>query len=280
MVAGLAALVVAIGVAMGAALRADSGPGGTGATVLLAGDSVLAAAGAAAHEQTPRGVRTVVAAGVGFSPCDLWLGGRDGIGPEGVRSFRRQLEISRPAAVVLAFTGNPGLTGTGCVDARTDYGLTALLDAYRRALDAMGRAAAGAGARVFLAAVPPRNPSVPEGWDGSVQHNFNGDPAFDRVLKSLAQDRHWTYDDGAARALSGPGGSWSEYLPCTPADGAACSDGRVQVRTGAGDAIHCAVPGTRVISPGSLRYAFGLLENPLRWLGYRAVGLNTSAVCR
>jgi hypothetical protein len=250
--------------------------------VLLVGDSVLLEATGAVAEQAPRSVRVAVLAGIGTSPCDLWVDGRRGHVQGGLPSLRTVLYQDRPTVVVFAFTGNPGVGDEACV-AGSDgyYPLSELIHSYRIALDEMGTAANQMGARVYLAATPPRNPAAPEGWDGTTENNYNGDQAINDMLYSLASTRGWVYDRTAAQQLSSPSGAWTLYLPCQPADGIECVDGLAQVREGGSDAIHCSRPRSdtvRSISSGSLRYAFGLLEQPLRFLGYRAAGLDTRPV--
>lgn len=243
--------------------------------VLLVGDSLLVAASGAVTDQSAGRARVTVLAASGASPCDMWAGYP--VPGGGRASFRDSLSASRPRAVVLAFTGNPGFPGTGCVrDATGPYSLDALLAGYRVALTELGRTAAAVGARVYLAATPPRNPDTREGWDGTVEHGYNGDSALNRLLAGLAGERGWVYDDGAARQLSSAGGGWTVDLPCQPADGPACSTGRVRVRQGGTDPIHCDTPGTNGAgspSAGSLRFAFGLLDRPLRDQGIQPQGL-------
>lgn len=262
------AAVVAAGALVLAGLWAWGPFGSTPPAVLVVGDSLVVAAHAALADEDPSGAQVAELAGIGASPCDLWAGYRQPalLGGQAM-SYRAVVRSRRPAAVVLAFTGNPGFTSTGCVpDGSGPYRLDQLVSAYRAALTAMGRMASDLGARVYLSAVPPRNPAVPEGWDGSTQRGYNGDPALNTMLEKLASAEGWIYDTTAARALSGPDGGWTLYLPCLPGE-AGCSQGRVQVRVGGTDTIHCDDPGTNgpaSPSAGSLRYARGLLTRPLR----------------
>lgn len=245
--------------------------GPEGPTVLVVGDSLVVGAHAALAEEHPPGLRVVELAGVGASPCDMWAGYRqpDLLGG-GDLSYRAVMSSERPRAVVLAFTGNPGFGPNGCIpDGSRPYSLEQLVSAYRGSLTAMGRMATHLGAHVYLAAVPARSPAVPEGWDGSTQRGYNGDPAFNAMLASLASTEGWVYDTTAARALSGPGLGWTLYQPCLPGE-AGCSRGRVQVRVGGTDSIHCDAPGTNgpdSPSVGSVRYARGLLARPATELG-------------
>lgn len=242
-----------------------------GPTVLVVGDSLLVGAHDAVVELGSGPVRVVDLAGIGASPCDLLPGYRQPETPDGrMLSYQASLDSERPAAVVLAFTGNPGLTRHACVtDPAGPYTLGQLLGAYRDALSTMGRAARRIGARVYLSAVPARNPSAPEGWVRSAQHGYNGDPAFNAMLAALAATEGWRYDADAALALSDANRGWSLYLPCWPAE-SGCRNGRIQVRGGGTDPIHCDPPGSNgpgSPSAGSLRYAWGLLYRPLRDLG-------------
>lgn len=191
--------------------------------------------------------------------------------------YRAAVRADRPKAVVLAFSGNPGTSSHACIpDPNADYGRSELSTAYRSVLLAMGSFASRTGARVYLSAAPPRNPAVPEGWSGGVQHGYNGDPALNSMMQQLATSQRWHYDTGALRALTGPQGEWAAYLPCVPADGAGCVGGRVRVRAGGADAIHVDASGTNgadVPSAGSLRYAYGLLAEPLQDQGLHPRGL-------
>jgi hypothetical protein len=242
-------------------------------SVLVVGDSVVAQASRAISRWAPRGATVWPMGGLGTAPCD-WV--RDG--PAGTRygapDFYRAVDRDRPAAVVLAFTGNPGLSGApaGCVDADTQYPLAALLTSYRKALLEMARYATSRGARVYLAATPPRNPATPPGRyqtaPGRWGYGFNGVPALNALLQQLASSpegvRHgWTYDTSAAASVSDPGLTWRLRLACQSWDGAACRDGTVQVRAGGWDSIHLD-PGGH----GAARYGMAItrvpLENQLR----------------
>ncbi len=218
----------------------------------------------------------MVLAGVGDSPCDLWSGYR--ASPpfgDGYLSFRSTVVSERPSVVVLAFTGNPGVSVHACITMPTaPYSLSEILSTYRRSLRAMGAFAAERGAKIFLSASPARNPGVPEGWVHQVQEGYNGDPAFNVMMSGLASSEGWTYETAAAAAISGPGLGWTTYLPCQPAKGIDCIDGRQRVRFGGPDAIHCDAPGsngTGAPSDGSLRFARGLLTPPLAALGLHAL---------
>ena len=242
--------------------------------VLVVGDSLVAAASADVTGLSPAGTRTATLAGIGASPCDLWAGYRatPTFGGEFL-SFRATVRSDRPKAVVLAFTGNPGLSAKACVtDPTGAYRLSDLVSAYRTALSEMGTYATSMGARVFLSATPARNPGVSEGWVDRSQHGYNGDPAFNSMMSGLSGSQGWTYDTGAAAAISGPGLGWTLSLPCQRAAGVDCIHGHEQVRYGGPDAIHCDAPGTNgpgAPSEGSLRYARGLLAMPLAGQGLR-----------
>ena len=280
-----ACLLVVIAVATGCIAVACGGTGTSAQgtpVVLIVGDSLVAAAATDLTGLSPTRAHTVVLAGIGASPCDLWAGYR--ASPPfgaGFLSFRAAVLTRRPSAVVLAFTGNPGVSVHACITRPTaDYSLSEILSTYRRSLKAMGVFASGRGARVFLSASPARNPSVPEGWVGQTQEGYNGDPAFNAMMSGLASSEGWTYETAAAAAISGPGLGWTTYLPCQPAKGIACIDGRQQVRYGGPDAIHCDAPGSNGIgapSDGSLRFANGLLTPPLAALGLKPMAEAGSA---
>ena len=278
-------LLLTVAVVMAASLGVACDRSGTGArarpVVLVVGDSLVAASAADLTGLSPPQTRTVVLAGVGASPCDLWAGYRAPARFGGsYLSFKAAVNADRPKAVVLAFTGNPGVSTHACIsEPTTAYGLSEILAAYRGSLDAMGTFAATRGARVYLSATPARNPGVPEGWVDQEQQGYNGDPAFNTMMSELATSRGWTYDTGAAAAISGPGLGWTLYLPCEPANGMTCVDGKEQVRYGGSDAIHCDAPGTNGVgtpSDGSLRYAKGLLKEPLAALSVRPLPEATS----
>ena len=260
-VAGLAA-------ACGGGTSNTKGP----ASVLVVGDSLVVAAAGDLTGFTPPGARTVVLAGVGASPCDVWAGYRSPkIFGGQYLSFKSALETNKPKTVVLAFTGNPGLSVNACVpDPSSAYGLAEIVTRYREALSKMGTLAAQRGARAFFSASPARNPHVPEGWVDQIQHGYNGDKAFNTMMAQLAKARGWTYDTRAAASISGADLGWTLYLPCQSAKDADCIDGHQQVRYGGPDAIHCDAPGTNgsgAPSEGSLRFARALLIAPLATQG-------------
>ena len=242
--------------------------------VLVVGDSLVAAAASDLTALAPPRTATVVLAGIGASPCDLWAGYQaSAMFGGGYLSFRAAISSEGPTAVVLAFTGNPGLSAHACVrEPATAYSLSEILSAYRRSLSAMGTFAARRGVRVFLSASPARNPDVPEGWVDGKQQGYNGDPAFNAMMSGLAKSHGWHYTTDAAAAISGPGLGWTMYLPCRPTADRNCIDGHEQVRYGGSDAIHCDAPGSNGIgtpSDGSLRFAQGLLTAPLATAGLR-----------
>ncbi len=250
--------------------------------VLVAGDSLVAAATADLTNLSPPEAVTAVLAGVGASPCDLWAGYRAPPAFGGrYLSFRAAVHSERPAAVVLAFSGNPGLSVHACITKPTTaYTLSRITVAYRDALRSMGTLATRNGARVYLSAIPARNPRIPEGWKGHTQYGYNGDPAFNTMMSGLARAMGWTYDTGAAAAISGAHLGWTLYLPCQPGTGEACVNGRERVRFGGTDAIHCDAPGTNgtdAPSDGSLRFARGLLLEPLASLGLQPLRQATSS---
>lgn len=250
--------------------------------VLVVGDSLVVGAGAELVARSTPAVGVSVLAGIGASPCEMLSGYRqpDLVGG-GELSYRKALGATSPRAVVLAFSGNPGLTAHACVpDGRGDYPLGQLLAAYRAALSRMGELAESVGAQVYLAAVPARNPDVFEGWDGTTQYGYNGDPAINTMLAALAKARGWIFDRGAEQALAGSGAGWTLRQPCLPGE-VACHDGQAQVRMGDTDPIHCDAPGTNgpeSPSAGSVRFAAGLLGAPLSDLGSLPPGARAGTV--
>ncbi len=275
-VRGISLFAVAVTVAATLAVACDRSGTSVGGrpVVLIVGDSLVAAAASDLTGLSPSRTDTVVLAGIGASPCDLWAGYRaPPLFGGNYLSFQAAIGSERPAAVVLAFTGNPGLSAHACIpNPTTAYSLSEILSAYRRSFSAMGTFAAGRGARIFLSASPARNPSAPEGWVNHKQQGYNGDPAFNAMMSGLASSHGWTYDTDAAAAVSAPGLGWTMYLPCGPSNDLHCIDGHEQVRYGGSDAIHCDAPGSNGIgspSDGSLRFAHGLLIGPLAALGLR-----------
>jgi hypothetical protein len=268
------AVVVLVAATLSAACGGANTVGRGPVAVLVVGDSLVVAASADVTGLSPPGTRASTLAGIGASPCDLWAGYRavPTFGGEFL-SFRATVGSERPKAVVLAFTGNPGISAKACItDATSAYRLPDVVSAYRTALSAMGTYASAMGSRVFLSATAARNTGVPEGWVDGSQHGYNGDPAFNSMMSELARSHGWTYDTGAAAAISGPGLGWTLYLPCQPAAGVACINGHEQVRYGGPDAIHCDAPGTNgpnAPSRGSLRFARGLVTKPLADQGLR-----------
>ena len=102
------------------------------------------------------------------------------------------------------------------------------------------------------------------------------------MLQTLARQKGWTYDDDAARSLSGEGLGWALYLPCLLEDGSACISGRVEVRVGGTDPIHCDAPGTNgpaSPSAGSQRFARGLFSRPAADLTAKSVLAANGSVC-
>jgi hypothetical protein len=183
-------------------------------TVLVVGDSLVAAAAEDLVDYTPSGVDTVVLAGLGASPCDLWHGYREPRTFGGKHlAFKATVDVDRPKVVVFAFTGNPGTSKNACVPrSSTAYNLSEIVSRYRQSLTSMGDFAARMGARVILSATPARNPNVPEGWVNHNQHGYNGDPAFNIMMFELGVEKHWTVDIQAAAAISGAGLGWTLYL--------------------------------------------------------------------
>ena len=270
-VVGALGRVAAItGVLTVAGLTAPAAASPTPRSVLVVGDSVVAQAAAAIRWWTPPGTTAWPAGGPGTAPCDWWDGQADphsGIDAD----FRSLVDQLHPAAVVLAFSGNPGLSGppSGCVDANTRYSLAALLGTYRVDLTAMAAYASAHGARVYLAASPPRNPATPPGAyvasPGVPGYGFNGDPAFNVLYQQMAASPEgvrdaWTYDPAAAAAVSNLSLTWQLDETCMPWDVHNCRlpSATVQVRLGGHDAIHLDPYGN-----GAARYGQAIIRRPL-----------------
>lgn len=255
-------------------------PAATGASsvtpysVLVVGDSILAQAAAATRYWAPKGSSVWVFGGPGSAPCDWNAGYRDPFSGSWYR-FSQLVDRYRPAAVVLAFSGNPGFSGprAGCVDHTSSYSLSALLASYQQATVAMARYASDHGARVYLAASPPRNPATPpgayRGAGGSHDYGFNGVPQINRLYAAIAGSPEgtrdsWTYDPAAAAAVSDDSLAWHLTEPCDLWDGSACgSDGRVPVRAGGYDSVHLDSRGA-----GATRYGQAVVRGPLEDQGY------------
>ena len=239
-------------------------------SVLVVGDSVVAQAAAAIQWWTPPGTTAWPAGGPGTAPCDWWDGAanpRSGINDD-LRALIRQLH---PAAVVLAFSGNPGLSGplSGCVDANTHYPLSALLASYQTDLVQMARFISASGARVYFAATPPRNPATPPGSylanGGLAGYGFNGVPQLNDLYQALAASPEgvrdgWTYDPAAAVSVSDFAMSWQPDETCMPWDAHNCRlpSATVPVRAGGHDSIHLDRWGN-----GAARYGQAIIRKPL-----------------
>jgi hypothetical protein len=184
-------------------------------------------------------------------------------------NFDSAFNTAHPSAVVLAFTGNPGLdwTTTGCVDSSSSYSLQSLLTNYRAALTAMATYASQHGASAYFSASPPRNPATPAGSysdaSGDVYYGFNGVAQINDLYQSMVSSSvgrrfHWVYDTDAAASVSNAELSWQLTEACTNSTTSECEDGRAQVRDGGYDAIHLDTSGA-----GATLYASGLLRKPL-----------------
>lgn len=166
----------------------------------------------------------------------------------------------KPGAVAFIFTGNPGLSGppAGCVNADSAYSPSQLLASYEPALTSMADKAVASGAQVYFEAPPPRNPTVPPGFDSpeNGHRGFQGVHEIATFYEGLAakQSGHWHYDDSADTAVSTPSLSWVLTLPCEPWDAKRCEAG--QVRTGGNDAVHLDEQGC-----GAIRFALAMEEH-------------------
>jgi hypothetical protein len=236
--------------------------------ILVIGDSLVMQATTALRSWNLPTVPILADGGLGSAPCDWEQGYTDPLTGEYLK-FSQVFAKARPAAVVFAFTGNPGLDSrsTGCVNSSGHYALSTLLGSYKRALTDMARYASVHGAQVFISASPPRNPATPAGvYRGSgrtMEYGFNGVPALNRLYEQIASSApgdalHWTYDPDPAEYVSSPTLTWHLKERCLPWDGGECATGTVQVRAGGRDAIHLDTNG-----PGAILYAIGLVQMPL-----------------
>ncbi len=236
--------------------------------ILIIGDSLVLQASSALRSWNLPSVPIVVDGGLGSAPCDWENGYTDPLTGKHVM-FSEAFQETRPAAVVFAFTGNPGLEwhSTGCVDSSGKYSLSMLLTSYERALTQMARYASDHGAHVFISASPPRNPATPGGAymgsGGTLEYGFNGVPELNQLYETMARSvlgetLHWTYDPYPAQYVSSSTLSWHLTERCLPWDSGECATGAVQVRAGGHDAIHLDTKGA-----GAILYAIGLVEMPL-----------------
>jgi hypothetical protein len=283
---GLAALVTgSLGLAGRTfAAAAPGGPDGaapdvvTPASVLVVGDSIVTQAETQTRSWAPPGSTVWAAGGPGSAPCDWNAGYRDPFTGTWYQ-FSRLVDRYHPGAVVLSFSGNPGLSGPakGCVDGASHYSLAALVSSYQSALVSMARYATARGALVYFAGVPPRNPATPPGAyrgnGGSRQYGFNGVPRLNQLLVALAGSAEgragsWRYDPAAAEAVSDSSLRWHLTEPCAAWDVSAghCDPaGQAQVRAGGYDAIHLDRAGA-----GATRFGMAIVCRPLADEGYPA----------
>jgi hypothetical protein len=267
-VAALVALVVLV--ALPGVARA-SAP----ASVLVIGDSLSVQAAPAVPQWEAPGSDVVTEAGIGTAPCD-WQAGYYDAWWHRFMDFYTFFDQARPRAVVFAFTGNAGVSGpaAGCVGSSTDYSLQDLLTSYAKALTSMADYASQHGAAVFFSATPPRNPATPPGTysdgRGHTLYGYNGVPQINDLYQAMGlsgQGIGWHYDVSAALGVSEPGLDWTLDLPCQSWDTANCHHGQVQVRAGGFDSIHLDPNGA-----GAVRYALGLMRQPLLAEGYHPRG--------
>ena len=245
-------------------------------SVLVVGDSIVSQADSQTRSSAPPGSSVWVAGGLGSAPCDWTAGYRDPY-TGAWHQLSRMIDQYRPAAVVLSFSGNAGLSGprAGCVDSRTRYSLAALLASYQSSLSAMARYATARGALVYLDASPPRNPQTPpgpyRGPGGSWLYGFNGVSQLHQLYAGLAGSAEgrrdgWHYDPAPAAAVSDSSLRWHLTEQCAAWDLSAgnCGSGlQVQVRAGGYDSIHLDPRGS-----GGTRYGMALVRQPLSDEGY------------
>jgi hypothetical protein len=159
------------------------------------------------------------------------------------------------------FTGNPGLSGppARCPDPNRPYSLTELLRSYQTAITSMAEQASAVHATVYLERPPPRNPTVPTGYDTATGTNrgYQGVSGIAQLLQAVVRlaptgDR-WAYHDGGARAISGPGFAYQDWMPCSYLEQPRCIDGEVLVRASNNDPIHLDPAGC-----GAIMFSLGI----------------------
>jgi hypothetical protein len=236
--------------------------------ILVVGDSLVLQATNALRSWNLPSVPIIADGGLGSAPCDWENGYTDPLTSHYLK-FSDVFQKTQPAAVVFAFTGNPGLEShaTGCVNSSGRYSLSTLLANYKRALTEMARYASDHDAQVYISATPPRNPLTPAGAytgsGGKQEYGFNGVQALNRLYESitrsaLGRELHWAYDPYPAQYVSTAAMTWQLSERCLPWDGGTCTKGSVQVRAGGFDAIHLDTRGA-----GAILYAMGLVKMPL-----------------
>ncbi len=234
------------------ATLANAGGGQVRPVVLIVGDSIVEQAANTLRAESNSGVEVRVTDRLGTAPCD-WTGG----------DFDAALAAARPSVVVLAFSGNGG-AAADCVNEKTSYPLSDLLNNYRVHLSDLANRATAFGAAVVISTPPARNPLVPAppAIPTAAQRNnpipfygFQGAPQVRQLYIDMVRASHgrWQLSDAAALAIS-PDFVYHQTLPCVPADGA-CPSGVVSVRKGGTDAIHLDTGGH-----GALRFAHALVS--------------------
>ncbi len=272
-------LVLTAGVASSALASKSAFGTNRDGPILVVGDSLVVQATKSLQSLNLPSVPIIAQGGLGSAPCDWETGYTDPLSGHHLK-FSHVLQESHPAAVVFAFTGNPGLQShsTGCVNSSGRYSLPTLLASYKRALTKMAIYAGERGAQVYLSATPPRNPAVAAGLyrgsGGILQYGFNGVPALNRLYQDMAgselgQKLHWTYDRYPAEYVSTSSLTWRLNERCLPWDAGSCIRGFVQVRAGGLDAIHLDTKGA-----GAMLYAIGLVQLPLQQM--RGWGLSST----
>jgi hypothetical protein len=234
--------------------------------ILVIGDSLVMQATNALESWNLPSIPIVAHGGLGSAPCDWENGYTDPLSGHYLK-FSEVFQKVRPAAVVFAFTGNPGLQAKGCVDSGGRYPLSVLLATYQRSLAEMALYASDHGAQVYISATPPRNPATPpgayRGSGGTMEYGFNGVPGLNRLYEAMAhselgQKLHWNYDPYPAEYVSTSALTWRLNQRCLPWDSGECAKGNVQVRAGGLNAIHLDAKGA-----GAVLYALGLVKMPL-----------------
>lgn len=268
---GILALCLVLTACAGSLALAPPSASGTNrdGPILVVGDSLIVQATRALQSWNLPSVPIIAQGGLGSAPCDWETGYTDPLSGHHLK-FSHVFQESQPAAVVFAFTGNPGLesNSNGCVNSSGRYSLPTLLASYKRALTKMAVYASEKGAQVYLSATPPRNPATPPGLyrgsEGILQYGFNGVPALNRLYQDMARSElgekfHWIYDPYPAESVSTSSLAWRLNERCMPWDAGGCRGGVVQVRAGGLDAIHLDTKGA-----GAILYAIGLAQMPLQ----------------
>jgi hypothetical protein len=236
----LVVLPAAFLAACGSSSRSDA------VRVLVLGDSIITQSTDAFLAFAPPGAAVSVAEGSGSAPCD-WVHGYQDPFEQIHKSYRNTLAKVKPRYVVIMFSGNPGLSGpkAGCTDASGPYSASQLISSYRPALVAMAEQASAVHADVYFERPPPRNPTVPVGYDSQTETDwgYQGLPVMALMLRSIAESApagdHWIYVEGGAAAVSRSSFTYEASVPCSFLfQRTHCVNDLVPARAGDHDAVH------------------------------------------